>query len=476
MKTKTIACFCALFAALSASADTLYWVDTKTFDSSYDQNSGRYLLDAEKSPEEGNGNYNWATGFSVDADGKPTYTYAASVSAPTSDTDVVIDYSKNAFEYQMAGSIVLLDNQTFSAKSLTISGCNNNWVMFNLRASSQFTIAEDFAYNQNGYVRFTTGSLSIGGNVYNNNDNSYNNLMFGANGSSLTSFSAENVYLNHDNAVITFSVGRAATTYDQARGVVRGAIDFGANAGRVQFAKMADFEQFLKVGGLTGTAGTVTTESAGVNSTLVLTNSADRTFSGVVTNTSGASVNIVMDGSASQVLSGDNSFSGYIRMEGGTLLVKTASGALHGALTLNGGRFGAAGNAAVSSAEFNGGGFIFADSDKFLAGAGVDLISIAGEFKKTGADKIAIDFNGLDASGLVGNTYDLITAGSLSGMSSETDADEYFAAENLLSALADFSWSGNTLQVTFAPVPEPAEIAAAVGLAALILAARRRRK
>ena len=104
------------------------------------------------------------------------------------------------------------------------------------------------------------------------------------------------------------------------------------------------------------------------------------------------------------------------------------------------------------------------------------MISIAGEFKKTGADKIAIDFNGLDASGLVGNTYDLITAGSLSGMSSETDADEYFAAENLLNALADFSWSGNTLQVTFAPVPEPAEIAAAVGLAALILAARRRRK
>lgn len=220
----------------------------------------------------------------------------------------------------------------------------------------------------------------------------------------------------------------------------------------------------------------MTTESAGVNSTLVLTNSADRTFSGVVTNTSDASVNIVMDGSASQVLSGDNSFSGYIRMEGGTLLVKTASGASHGALTLNGGRFGAAGNAAVSSAEFNGGGFIFADSDKFLAGAGVDLISIAGEFKKTGADKIAIDFNGLDASGLVGNTYDLITAGSLSGMPSETDADEYFAAENLMNALADFSWSGNTLQVTFAPVPEPAEIAAAVGLAALILAARRRRK
>ena len=46
---KSIAYFCALFAALSASAETLYWVDTKTFNSTFDQNSGRNLLDAEKS-------------------------------------------------------------------------------------------------------------------------------------------------------------------------------------------------------------------------------------------------------------------------------------------------------------------------------------------------------------------------------------------------------------------------------------------
>ncbi len=475
---KSIAYFCALFAALSASAETLYWVDTKTFNSTFDQNSGRNLLDAEKSSEEGNDNYNWATGFTVDADGKPTYTYADSVAAPTVETDVVIDYSRNAFEYQMAGSLVLLDNQTFSAKSLTISGCNNNWAMFNLRASAHMRIAEDLAYNSNGYVRFTTGNLSIGGNVYNNNSNGYNNLIFGAEGASLTSFSAENVYLNHNNAVITFSVGRAAATYDQAAGVIRGVIDFGANTGRVQFAKMADFEQFLKVGGLRGTAGAVTTEAVeGVNYTLVLTNPADQTFSGVVTNAEGSSVNIVMDGSATQVLSGENSFSGYIQMENGTLLVRTAAGSSHGKLTLNGGRFGAVGNAAVSSVEFNGGGFIFADNDKFFSGAGVDLILIAGEFSKVGADKIAIDFNGLDASGLIGATYDLITAGSLSGMLSEVDADEYFASENLLNAIADFEWNGNALQVTFGAVPEPAEAAALLGLAAIAfgIAARRRR-
>lgn len=49
-------------------------------------------------------------------------------------------------------------------------------------------------------------------------------------------------------------------------------------------------------------------------------------------------------------------------------------------------------------------------------------------------------------------------------MSSEVDADEYFAAENLLNAVADFGWNGNMLQVTFGTVPEPAGVAALLGL------------
>lgn len=477
IKVKNIICLCTLGAAFSASADTLYWVDTKTFNSTYNQNSQRYLLSTEKSSEESNDNYNWATGFSVDGDGKPTYTYAETVYAPTADTDVILDYSKNAFTYQMGGSMVLNANQTFSIKSLAISGCNNNWAMFNMQTSSHFQIAGDLTYGFNGYVRFTSGNLSVGGDIYNNNTNGYNNLSLGAATSSLESFSAENVYLSrgNGNSMITFSVGRAATTYDKATGVIRGVIDFGSNAGKVRFDKMANFEQFLKVGGLKGSAGTVTAEAAGVNYTVVLTNPSEQTYSGVVTNAEGASVNIVMDGTATQVLSGENSFSGYIQMENGTLLARTAAGSTHGKLTLNGGRFGAVGNAAVSSAEFNGGGFIFADKDEFLAGSGVSLISIAGEFAKTASDKIAIDFNGLDASELVGITYDLITAGSLSGMSSEVDADEYFAAENLLNAVADFGWNGNMLQVTFGTVPEPAGVAALLGLAAFAFAARRRR-
>ena len=74
-----------------------------------------------------------------------------------------MDYSKNAFTYQMGGSMVLNANQTFSIKSLAISGCNNNWAMFNMQTSSHFQISGDLTYGFNGYVRFTSGNLSVGG-------------------------------------------------------------------------------------------------------------------------------------------------------------------------------------------------------------------------------------------------------------------------------------------------------------------------
>ena len=61
-------------------------------------------------------------------------------------------------------------------------------------------------------------------------------------------------------------------------------------------------------------------------------------------------------------------------------------------------------------------------------------------------------------------------------MSTSVDADEYFVAENLINAIADFAWNGNSLTVTFAQVPEPAAIAAVFGALALALAARRRGK
>lgn len=86
-----------------------------------------------------------------------------------------------------------------------------------------------------------------------------------------------------------------------------------------------------------------------------------------------------------------------------------------------------------------------------------------------------MDFEGLDATDLIGYTFDLISAGVVDGTFS-SDANDDFAARNLLNAMADFAWNGNALQVTFSQVPEPAAFAALIGAVALALAARRGRR
>ena len=186
-----------------------------------------------------------------------------------------------------------------------------------------------------------------------------------------------------------------------------------------------------------------------------------------------------MNGSAAQTLSGDNDFRGYVTVQSGTLLLRTANGAAHGKLTLNGGKFGAIGNAAFSSAEWNGGSIGFFNTDEAVAVMTPETVTINGEFLKAGSGKIAVDFNGIDAYDLIdnGQWYDLIEAASLSGFSDEADDD--FIAANLSGGYAEFQWVdgdiGKVLQVSFSSVPEPAAVALLLGFPALAFAARKRR-
>ena len=221
----------------------------------------------------------------------------------------------------------------------------------------------------------------------------------------------------------------------------------------------------------------------------MLANSADATFTGKVTNALVSTdqnsiaidntVNVVMNGSATQTLSGDNDFRGYVTIQSGTLLLRTASGASHGKLTLNGGKFGAIGNAAFSSAEWNGGAIGFFNTGEAIAVMTPETITINGEFAKTGAGKITVDFNNIDTYDLIdnGEWYDLAIADLISGFSDEADDD--FIAANLSSGYADFQWidsdGGKILQVSFSSVPEPAAVAAILGALALAAAYRKRR-
>ena len=145
---------------------------------------------------------------------------------------------------------------------------------------------------------------------------------------------------------------------------------------------------------------------------------------------------------------------------------------------MTGGAFGGIdGGVRVSGAEWFGGDIVFHNAETFFGGL-ADKITIDGTFTKSAEGKIGVDFSGLDGALLIedgNNVFDLITANALEGLFS-SDANDDFEAKNLLNAIADFAWVGNTLTVTFSQVPEPAAVAALIGAFALGVAAWRRRR
>lgn len=251
-------------------------------------------------------------------------------------------------------------------------------------------------------------------------------------------------------------------------------------------------DQNISIGGING-YGTLATSMVNVDANgdpvspkanLTFTNAAGvhTAFSGSVireNDSYGETLHITMDGQGRQtfkVTGGSGNILQSVTVKNGTF--EFSSPFNSGALSVEGGVFKAIdGGASFASATWSGGAFSFG-ADSFLIGMS-DKISVDGKFVKAADGKIAIDFSGFDAEGVLGATYDLISASvfeDATGISlTDSDADEYFYALNLINAFADFSWNGNTLQVTFSEVPEPAAFAAVIGAAALALAVRRRK-
>ena len=237
---------------------------------------------------------------------------------------------------------------------------------------------------------------------------------------------------------------------------------------------------FIKVGGLDD-ASTVK---------LIFTNKEDCDFSGTFTENRSDSIKTVMsvkmagENGKRQIIRADSAFTGTVEVESGTLIIHSSTAL--GKLTMTGGGFGGIeGGVTVSGAEWFGGDIVFHNTETFFGGL-ADKITIDGTFTKSAEGKIGVDFSGLDASGLIdegNNVFDLITANALEG-SFSSDANDDFEAKNLLNAIADFAWVGNTLTVwvgntltvTFSQVPEPAAVAALIGAFALGVAAWRRRR
>ena len=243
-------------------------------------------------------------------------------------------------------------------------------------------------------------------------------------------------------------------------------------------------DTFVKIGGLDG-SGTISNDSQTIDPStvkLIFTNKEDCDFSGTFTENRSSTIKTVMsvkmagENGKKQIIRADSAFTGTVEVESGTLIMHSTTAL--GKLTMTGGGFGGIeGGVVVSGAEWLGGDIVFHNTETFFGGL-ADKITVEGTFTKSAEGKIGVDFSGLDAASLIeegNNVFDLITANAFEG-SFSSDANDDFEAKNLLNAIADFAWAGNTLTVTFSQVPEPAAIAALFGALALGLAALRRRR
>ena len=231
------------------------------------------------------------------------------------------------------------------------------------------------------------------------------------------------------------------------------------------------------IGGLSGAATSNHQLRIDGDTTVTFTNSGDYSWNGLITDVddgaaNSAKFNVVMDASATgkQTITLTGGYINDITLNGGKFVLASAN-ATTGMLYLNGGYFGAANNSTViNSAQWNSGGLLFD-----MAALENDYkISIAGEFSKNADGQIEINFDGLNGADYIGDTFELISAGSLDGFNLD-DANADFAAVNLLNAIAEFSWNDGTLSVTFGQIPEPAAAAAVLGAAVLFFALRRKR-
>lgn len=242
-------------------------------------------------------------------------------------------------------------------------------------------------------------------------------------------------------------------------------------------------DSHVSIGGLSGT-GRISTKlisdaSNAATSYLTFSNAegVNTTFNGTIVRANKNykdNVAFIMDGAGTQTLSLSGNTAGIVgvTIKNGTLYYGNTDSS--GKLVMEGGKFGAVnGSVEFDSAVWSGGKISYANHEAFF-GDTPEMIIINGEFEKALDGQIAIDFEGLDATELIGYSFDLISADSIKGFLD--DANDDFVAENLKNALADFAWNGGTLQVTFTQVPEPAALAALIGAFALLFAIRRRRK
>lgn len=397
------------------------------------------------------------------------------------------------FIYTVSSGIPTINGNVFVG-NIDVGGNSGEWRSPNIRG-----YGVDFVVKGSITIAPTSGTsqsnasvLTFGGT---NRSGFFNSLSIGENAAvdSSTGYKTA-VYLDASYAGANLElagVNLDGSTHNWA--VIHGVVQMNNSADGQKFASLMigrnEAEKYcdshVAIGGLNGSGRIITKllsdDSNAATSYLTFQNAegVNTSFTGSLRRAQGNyrdNVAFIMDGAGTQSVSlSGNSGAGVVgvTVKNGTFYLGNSDSS--GALVMEGGKFGAInGGTVFDSAVWKGGAFSFANHETFYGGT-PDKITVTGTFSKEAEGQIAVDFEGLDATDLIGYTFDLISAGVVDGTFS-SDANDDFAARNLLNAMADFAWNGNALQVTFSQVPEPAAFAALIGAVALALAARRGRR
>lgn len=407
--------------------------------------------------------------------------------------NLVLPDSVRFFIYTVSSGIPTINGNVFVG-NIDVGGNGGEWRSPNIRGyrvdfvvKGSITIAPTSGTSQSNASVLTFGGTNRSG--------FFNSLSIGENAAvdSSTGYKTA-VYLDASYAGANLElagVNLDGSTHNWA--VIHGVVQMNNSADGQKFASLMigrnEAEKYcdshVAIGGLNGSGRIITKllsdDSNAATSYLTFQNAegVNTSFTGSLRRAQGNyrdNVAFIMDGAGTQSVSlSGNSGAGVVgvTVKNGTFYLGNSDSS--GALVMEGGKFGAInGGTAFDSAVWKGGAFSFANHETFYGGT-PDKITVTGTFSKEAEGQIAVDFEGLDATDLIGYTFDLISAGVVDGTFS-SDANDDFAARNLLNAMADFAWNGNALQVTFSQVPEPAAFAALIGAVALALAARRGRR